>query len=100
MKWRKYKKKFKKEALPKLKGSIIGIDAVWGIPMKIKTVKLIKVGGHHIRQEYSVEPCDKQMWEDAQKKIDFYEKEMIRMNGLSLTFDVPKPVPLDKIFGL
>lgn len=100
MKWRKYKKKFKKETLPKLLGAFIGVDDIGYCPMKIKSVKLVKAGGHCVRQEYTVEPYDKQMWENTRKKEEFYENEYINSNGYSLSFEVPKPVPLDKIFGL
>lgn len=82
-----------------MKGSIIGLDAINGCPMKIKDVKLVKAGGHFARHEITVEPYNKPFWEDARKKIEYYEDEIIRHNGYSFSFEIPKPVPLDKIFG-
>ena len=100
MKWRKYKKLFKKKIEPKLIGTYIGTDAIGGCPMKVIGIKIKPAGRHKVTHEWEVEPMSKEMWEETRPK-EYPISEHIKSKGYDISFEIPKPSNKDinKLFG-
>ena len=94
MKWRKYKKHFKKDILPALLGSYIGLDTLSHVPMRVTGVKVTPAGGNKATFSYTVEPYDRAAFEESRERY-------VHENGYDLTFEIPDDSGkmIKKLFG-
>jgi hypothetical protein len=92
MKWRKYKKIFKRTIKPKMIGLKVMVDVEsfpHGTMMTIHDVFAKPAGGKSIEFSCSLIPQCEPIWDNAENLIGDFE-EKIEDNGYSLSFEIPE----------
>lgn len=83
MKWRKYKKQFKKNIKPVLIGTILSTE-LRGLYGKVVDVRIKPAGGKSAQYTFYLEPVEP-------PRTTHYEHEHVGLNkGFDLSFSIPK----------